>query len=63
MGVPEMVDSESEFHDALTALVLEAAEKGIDVEGGWDVRNPDGRQSDWTVEILELAKPILNENR
>lgn len=58
-----MVDSKSEFHDALDALVSEAAEKGIDVEGGWDVRSPDGRQSDWTVEIIELAKPLPNEDR
>ena len=57
-----MVDSESEFHDALAALLVEADRNGIDVEGGWNVRNPDETRPDWTVEITRIAKALSSDS-
>ena len=57
-----MVDTESEFRDALADLLMRAAAKGVDVEGGWDVRNPDRGKPDWTVEIVELTKSLPGED-
>ncbi|WP_254536055.1 hypothetical protein [Halomarina litorea] len=49
----ESIRSEAAFHEALRALVLEAAENGVQVEGGWPVSNDGG--PDWDVEIVGLV--------
>lgn len=58
-----MVGSESEFHDALGALIAEATEHGTDVAGAWDVRDADGERSGWTVEITKFANESADPER
>ncbi|MFC4357022.1 hypothetical protein ACFO0N_03555 [Halobium salinum] len=44
-----------EFDRRLTELIREAKEKGVDVEGGWDVET--GSNSGYSVEIF----PVVTE--
>ena len=59
IGAIGMTNSESEFHDALDALISEAASKDIDVVGAWDVRDADRPRSGWSVEITRFASERL----
>ena len=54
-----MVNSESEFHDALDTLVSEATSKDIDVMGAWDIREADRSKSGWSIEITRFERDQL----
>ncbi|WP_185903309.1 hypothetical protein [Halonotius terrestris] len=45
----------AEFNAALGALLRQAADAGVGIEGGWDCRN-GGDHPDWDVVITELEK-------
>jgi hypothetical protein len=49
-------DDETAFRADLRALLRRAHEAGVDVEGGWECRNGEGRP-DWDVVVTEVAKP------
>jgi hypothetical protein len=48
--------AEAEFREELQTLLRSAHEEGVDVEGGWECRNGEGRP-DWDVVVTEVAKP------
>jgi hypothetical protein len=52
---PESTDvaTESEFHDALRALVADAESNGVDVRGSWPVSD-DEAAGVWDVEITAV---------
>ena len=49
-------DDDAAFQAELRALVRRAHEAGVDVEGGWECRNGEGRP-DWDVVVTEVVKP------
>lgn len=51
----DAVDSQDEFQQQLQRLLNEATSNGVDIEGGWDVRNDDPALQDWGLEIVALA--------
>jgi hypothetical protein len=51
----ETVTTAKEFNESLTELVRSAYENGVDIEGGWECRNPS-ENPDWDVMILEVTK-------
>jgi len=44
------------FTDELERLVARARDAGVDLEGAYNVRTPQGSQSDYTIEIAEITK-------
>ena len=42
-----------EFDEALSALISASVANGVDVEGGWDVR--DDGTTNWAVEITRVT--------
>ena len=49
------IATEAAFVEALQALLVEAYENGIDVEGGWECRN-GADNPDWEAVIVEMTK-------
>lgn len=49
-------NDEAAFQAELRALLRRAHESGVDVAGGWECRNDEGRP-DWDVVVTEVAKP------
>ena len=47
--------SKEELNSELKRLILRAHENGVDVEGGFECRNADGRP-DWDVIVTEVEK-------
>lgn len=50
------VETENDFREVLTSLLIAANENDISFEGGWDCRNGD-EVPDWDVVISEVKKP------
>lgn len=48
------VTTAGEFTDELRGLLSEAAENGVDVEGGWLVQSPAEETQDWDIEIWRV---------
>lgn len=55
MTADEPIATEAAFHDRLTAVVTEADENGVDVEGAWPVLTEEDDVPDWDLEIVALA--------
>lgn len=49
-------DSRTELEAHFQELLLEAYERGVNVEGGFECRNGDGHP-DWDVIVAEVQKP------
>lgn len=48
--------SEAALNDELRALLQQAHENGVDVEGGWECRN-GSKYPDWDIVVSEVEKP------
>jgi hypothetical protein len=46
--------TDEEFQKQLIQLLHTAAANGVDVRGGWVCRS-DGTDTDWDVEVVEVA--------
>ena len=49
-------ETTSEFEESLGLLISHASNNGIDIEGGYAIRNEDAEPPDWGVEIYEVTK-------
>lgn len=54
------ITTAEEFNESLNELVQSAYDNSVDIEGGWECRNPS-ENSDWDVVILEVTKRETSE--
>lgn len=50
------ITSEGDFADRLQNLVPKAYDNGVDVTGSWVVSDEAPNESEWEVQIVELAR-------
>lgn len=48
--------TDDEVREQLESIIRAAEEKGVSVEGGYQIRTDDPNRRDWEVQIFELQK-------
>lgn len=56
MTPDEPIASKHTLRSRLKAIINEASQSGIEIEGAFPIINGEDDQPDWDLEIVELAK-------